>query len=49
MGTFAETANSTTVYNLPNQGKQTSVFCFPFAENERKFAISVLFTVCVYL
>ncbi len=27
------------VYHLPTEEKQTSVFCFPFAANKRKFGV----------
>jgi hypothetical protein len=38
---LAETANVDCRFILADQGKQTSLFCFPFAENKQKFAISV--------
>ncbi len=41
IGTFAETANVDCRSSFADQGKQTSAFCFPFAENQRKFAFSV--------
>jgi hypothetical protein len=41
MGTSAETANVDYHLSFANQGKQISVFRFPFAENKRKFSASV--------
>jgi hypothetical protein len=41
MGTFAETAIVGYRLSNANQGKQTSIFCFPLTTNERKFAVSV--------
>jgi hypothetical protein len=37
MGTFTET--SIIIYRFADQGKQTFVFHFPFAENKQKFAV----------
>ncbi len=42
---FAETANIDYRLSFAGQGKQTSVFRLPFAENKRKFAVSV-FYIC---
>jgi hypothetical protein len=35
MGTFAETTNIDYCLSFADQGKQTSIFHFPFAENKR--------------
>ncbi len=40
MATFAETAIVAYHLSFAYQGKQTCLFCFRFAENKRKFAIS---------
>jgi hypothetical protein len=41
MGMFAETANVDYRLLFADQGKQTSVFHFPLAENKGKFALFV--------
>jgi hypothetical protein len=41
MGTFAETAIVDYRLSFVNQGKQTSLYPFPFEANKRKFAVSV--------
>jgi hypothetical protein len=38
---FADTANIVYHLSFAEQGKQTSVFRLPFAENKRKLAVSV--------
>jgi hypothetical protein len=45
VGTSAETANVDYLYSFADQGKQISVFRFPFAENKRKF-FPLPFSVC---
>jgi hypothetical protein len=42
MGTFADTANIAYHLLFVDEGKKTPIFWFLFAENKRKFAISVL-------
>ncbi len=37
---FAETGNVNDCFSFADQGKQTSVFHFPFAEDKRKFAVA---------
>jgi hypothetical protein len=38
---ICQTANIDYRLSFANQGKQTSVFCFPFVENKQKFTVSV--------
>jgi hypothetical protein len=51
MGTFAETANINNRLSFADQGKQTSVFRFPFATNRQKlpFSVSTVFPEYIYI
>jgi hypothetical protein len=48
MGTFAETANVDYRLSFVNQGKTNFRFPVAFAENKRKFAVTV-FCICKYI
>ncbi len=41
MGTFAEKANADYHLSFADQGKPTSVFCFPLEKNKWKFDVTV--------
>jgi hypothetical protein len=49
MSTFAETAKVDYHWSFADQGKQTSVFHFPFVANKWKWPFSVISVFCLYI